>query len=328
MAATETDAVAPDDAAARTGPAPSAISEEEVSALLEKDPANSVRPYDFAAQRINRTELPMLEIVAKSFADRVGASLSTLLGRDATVQFTALDSGKAGEMQATLPVPSSLVIVRMKPLPGFAFVSVEPALLLTLLDGFFGGSGRATSDSQAAIAPAAQRFLALMLRSFAADWMTAWTPVVPLELEVVKQETNPRLMQLGAPQDSMIVVKFAVEFGARSGRIDWLVPESMLAPIREALSTDGSNAPPPRKQEAWGPALGAALKEAQIETRAILAEAQISLRELVRLTPGDVIPIDAPQQGTLLAGEVALYRGRFGISQGHNALKIISGGPA
>ena len=309
------------------GAAASAISEEEVSALLEKGGNDTVRPYDLTAQRINRTQLPMLEIVSKGFADRMGATLSGLLGRDATVQFTALDSAKAGELQAALPVPASLAVVRLKPLPGFAFVSVEPGLLLTLLDGFFGGSGRATSDTNAAIAPAAQRFLALMLRNFAPDLTAAWTPVAPLELELVKQETNPRLMQLGAPQELMVVLKFTVEFGAHSGRIDWLIPETLLAPVREALASEGGKASA-RKHEAWAPLLGAYLQEAQVETRAILAQAQISLRELVRLTPGDIIPIESPQHVTLLAGEVPLYHGRFGVSQGRNALKILSGGPA
>ena len=328
MAATEKAAAAAMSPPAATPPVANAISEEEVSALLEKNHSDGVRPYDFTAQRINRTQLPMLEIIAKSFADRMGASLSALLGRDATVQFTALDSAKAGDLQAALPVPASLAIVRLKPLPGLAFVTVEPALLLTLLDGFFGGSGRATSDSAAAIAPAAQRFLALMLRSFAADCTVAFTPVAPLEFELVKQETNPRLMQLGGPQDPLIVLRFTVEFGARSGRVDWLLPESLLAPIREALTSEGGNAPVGRKHEAWGPSLTLGLQEAQLETRAILAQAQISLRELVRLSPGDVIPIDAPQHVTLLAGEVALYQGRFGVSQGRNALKIIPGGTA
>ena len=305
-----------------------AISEEEVSALLEKSAVEGVRPYDFGAQRINRTQLPMLEVVAKSFADRMSVSLAALLGREATVQFAALDSAKAADLKAALPVPASLATIRCKPLAGAAFVSVEPALLLALLDGFFGGSGRATSDTSAAIAPAAQRFLALMLRSFAADWTVAWTPVAPLELELVKQETNPRLMQLGGVQDTLLVLKFSVEFGARSGRIDWLLPDNLLAPLREALASEGASAPVRAQQEAWGPALGTALQEAEVETRAILAQARISLRELVQLTPGDVIPIDAPQHVTLLAGEVPLYHGRFGVSQGRNALKITPGGPA
>jgi flagellar motor switch protein FliM len=195
-----------------------------------------------------------------------------------------------------------------------------------LLDGFFGGTGRAAGDMSAAIAPAAQRFLALMLRSFAADLSAAWAPVIPLELEFVRQETNPRLMHLGAPQDLMLAVKFTVEFGAHSGRIDWLLSETSLAPVRESLASDGGGAVV-RKQETWAPALGTALQEAQLETRAILAQVQISLGELVRLTPGDIIPIDTPQYVTLLAGEIPLYNGRFGVSQGRNALKILPGGP-
>jgi flagellar motor switch protein FliM len=303
------------------------ISNEEVQALLEKngkEGQQSVRPYDFTAQRINRTDLPLLEDISKNFGDRAGASLSGLLGRDASLQFDSLESVKSADLQASLPVPATLAVVRLKPLPGHAFVSVEPALLLTLLDGFFGGTGRANAAPQAAVAPAAQRFLALMLRSFAADLAAAWQPVSPLELELVKQETNPRLVQLGGALESVIVAKYTVEFAARSGRIDWLLPDALLSPIRELLAGDGG-AVPVRKQEAWAPVITQALQEAQVDMRAVLAQAQISLRELVSLAPGDIIPIEAPQQVTLLAGDVALYRGRFGISQGHNALKILPG---
>ena len=309
--------------------APARISDEEVAALLEKngkENTNAVRPYDLGAQRINRTQLPLLEEINKNLADRAGASLSALLGRDAGMHFESLESVKCADLQASLPVPATLAVVRLKPLPGFAYVSVEPALLLTLLDGFFGGSGRANADPQAAIAPAAQRFLALMLRSFTADLTAAWQPVSPVELELVKQETNPRLVQLGGALESVVVAKFNVEFAARSGRIDWLLPDAMLSPIREALAGD-AGAPPVRKQEAWAPVLSTALQDAQLDTRAVLAQAQISLRELVKLSPGDIIPIEAPQQVTLLAGNVPLYRGRFGISQGRNALKILPGVP-
>jgi flagellar motor switch protein FliM len=301
-----------------------AISDEEVSALLEKNGADTVRPFDFASQRINRMQLPLLEVVSRSFAERAGVSLSALLGRDAGMQFAALESAKCADLQAALPLPASLAVARLKPLPGFAFVSVEPGLLLALLDGFFGGSGRATTDPQAAVAPAAQRFLALMLRSLAADLGAAWAPVTPVEFELVKQETNPRLVQLGAPNETILVVKFSVEFGARSGHILLLLPETLLAPVRETLAADGSQSTA-RKQEAWAPVLTSALQNAELDTRAILAQAQISLRELVRLTPGDVIPIEAPQQVTLYAGDVPLYLGRFGVSQGRNALKILSG---
>jgi flagellar motor switch protein FliM len=144
-------------------------------------------------------------------------------------------------------------------------------------------------------------------------------------MEFVKLETNPRQMNLGTSREPIMALRFTVEFGEQTGRIDWLLPESLLAPIREMLASDDGNQHS-RKHEAWAPALGAALQDAEIETRAIFAQAKISLGELVRLAPGDIIPIDAPEHAILLAGDVPLYHGRFGVSQGRNALKIIPGG--
>jgi len=120
------------------------------------------------------------------------------------------------------------------------------------------------------------------------------------------------------------VVRFTAEFASVAGRIDWVIPDSVLAPLREALSSDGGKSPV-AQQAPWAPAISSALQEAQLEVRAILAQAKISLGELVRLTPGDVIPIEPPQDVSLLVGDVPLRRGRFGVSQGRNALKILSG---
>jgi flagellar motor switch protein FliM len=304
-----------------------AISAEEVSALLEKDPPGAVVPFDLSPRRVSRTQLPTLEYLCKGFAERVGATLSGLLGRETAMQFESLRSAKAADLQAALPAPATIAVVRLKPLPELAFVSVEPALLLMLLDGFFGGSGRAASDPQAVAGAAAQRFCALLIRSFAADLAAAWTPVAAIELELVGQETNPRFLRMGEAQDKMVVASFLVSFGAHSGRIEWLLPEGLLAPIREALASDGGK-PVERSQASWAPVLGAGLQRAQLEARAVLGHARISLGELVRLVPGDIIPIDAPQQVTLLAGDVPLYRGKFGVSQGRNALKIVARGAA
>jgi flagellar motor switch protein FliM len=305
--------------------ASSDISQEEVSALLERGAADGVRPFDFGAQRINRTQLPMLQLIGRTFAERANVTLSGLVSRAAAVEFTSIDSVKPADLAASLPVPGIVAVVRLKPLAGQALVCVDPGLLLALMDGFFGGSGRGAIDAQAAVAPATQRFLALVLRTLGPDFSAAWTPVSPLEMELVKQEMNPRLLPLGGPQDSLTVVRFSAEFASIAGRIDWVLPDSLLAPLREALASDGAKGPA-AKQAPWAPELGSALQEAELEIRAILAQAEISLGELVRLTPGDIIPIGAPQDVSLLVGDVPLRRGRFGVSQGRNALKILPGG--
>ena len=312
------------EASATAAPSSAVISDEEASALLENPPHNGVRVFDIAANRINRMRLPNLEYVAKTFAARAGTSLSNLLGRELVVKFDCLDRGKSADLLAALPNPASMAVVRLKPLPNTALLSIDPPLLLALLDGFFGGSGRVSTDPLAAASPAAQRFLGVMLRGLAGDITASWAPVAPVELEVVKQEHDARFIQMGAPQDSLVIVKFIVEFNGISGIFQWLLPEAQIAPVREVLSADGSS-PLAKPHESWAPILSAALQSAQIETRAVLGSAQISLRELVLLSPGDVITIEAPEQVVLMAEDVPLYLGRFGVSQGHNALRILNG---
>jgi flagellar motor switch protein FliM len=314
-----------DDPGADAGSGAAAISEEEVSALLEKNTTDTAVPFDLSARRISRTRLPMLEFICRSFAGRASTSLSALLTREAGLQFEDLQSVTAGERQAALPEPAAVAVVSLRPLPGTAVLTIEPGLLLMLLDAFFGGSGREASDAAAVVAPAAQRFFTLLVKTLASDVTAAWAPIAQIEMDLVKQESNARFVQMGEPADRLIAARFTVTLGASQGRLEWMLPEQLLQPVIEALASEGGK-PAERPKLAWAPVLAAGLQLAEVEARAILAEAQISLGELVRLTPGDIIPISPPQQVTLLAGNVPLYRGKFGISQGRNALKIISRG--
>jgi flagellar motor switch protein FliM len=310
---------------ADAGSGAAAISEEEVSALLEKNSTDTAVPFDLSARRISRTRLPMLEFILRNFAGRASVSLSALLTRELSLEFESLQSATAGDTQAALPAPAAVAIVNLKPLPGTAILTFEPGLLLMLLDAFFGGSGREGSDAAAVIAPAAQRFLTLLVKTLAPDVTAAWQPIAPVEMELVKQESHARFVQMGEPGDLLIAARFSATLGAFNGHLELLLPERLLAPVREALASDGGK-PAERPAVAWAPVLATGLQLAQIEARAILAEAQISLGELVRLSPGDIIPITPPQQVTLLAGEVPIYRGKFGVSQGRNALKITTRG--
>jgi flagellar motor switch protein FliM len=283
-----------------------------------------VRLYDLAKDRVSRMRLPTLEMLSKSFAARFTKSLSSLLARELSVEFDGLSNAKVNQILASLPSPTSIASVSLRPLPGAALVKMEAMVLLGLMEAFYGGNNRASNEGQSITSSAAQRFLTILIRSAGPEWSAAWAPVVALEFDLQKIESNPRFLQIGGPQDILIVAKFVVSLGSISGSIEFLIPETMLAPVREALAAD-SAATSAQPHVAWAPVLAASLQLAKIETRAVLTEAKISLGELVKLVPGDVIPIEAPDHVTLLAGDVPLYTGRFGVSQGYNALRVISG---
>jgi flagellar motor switch protein FliM len=58
----------------------------------------------------------------------------------------------------------------------------------------------------------------------------------------------------------------------------------------------------------------------QLSTR--LGHCNISLATLLNLKPGDIVPCDFQGQVTLLAEDVPLFRGSFGLAHGQQAVKI------
>jgi flagellar motor switch protein FliM len=303
------------------------LSDEEAAALLEKESHadGTPRAYDLAGtQRITRGRLPALETIHEAFSRSLRIALFNLLQREPQVTFEGVRSQKSGDYLATIGTPASLTIARLKPLPGNALFVFDPKLVFLMVDAYFGGPGDqpAVRPADRGLTPTEIRFAQGVLRQVAVDLALAWAPVAQVEVELVKHEVNPLFASVAAPTDTVLVSRFQVELPSGGGSLDLVMPAAMIEPLREVLTagivaSTGAN-------EAWVPSLAQHLHEAALELRAVLTEASITLGELVRLKPGDVIPIDPPAEVLLYAGDAPLFAGRFGLSRGRNALKIVA----
>lgn len=306
--------------------AKSVISDEEVSALLEKEQGEkgAVQTYDLVGtQRITRGRLPALETIHDTFSRSFRVSLFNLLKREPQVTFEGVRSQKSGDYFATLQTPASLTVARIKPLPGNALFVFDPKLIFLMVDAYFGGPGDGTAarPERAALTPTEIRFVGLVLKQMAQDLSHAWAPVAQVEVDLVKHETNPLFASVAAPTDSVLVNRFHVELPTGGGYVDLVMPSALIEPLREVLTAGivasaGAN-------EAWVPTLVSHLNETEFELRGVLAEVGLTLGELLKLKPGDVVPIDPPGPVRLYAGDTPLFNGRFGLSRGRNALKVV-----
>ena len=181
----------------------------------------------------------------------------------------------------------ALAVVRLKPLPGFAYVSVEPALLLTLAGRLL----RRLGPRQRRPAGRGRAGCAALPRADAAQLRGGFDRRLGSRCRRSNWNSSSRKpirawCSSERRIESVLVARFTVEFAARSGRIDWLLPDALLAPMREALAGDGGQ---PRRAQAGG--LGARRSAPRCRTRSstrarFSPQAQISLRELVQLSPG------------------------------------------
>lgn len=310
------------------------LSQDEIDALLhgvdsgvvdtEPPPApGEVRAYDFATQeRIIRGRLPTLEMVNERFARTWRIGLFNLLRRSADLSVRGVDMVRFGEYMHSLHVPTNLNLVKMKPLRGTGIVMFEPRLVFTVVDSFFGGSGKYhTRIEGREFTPTEMRVIQLLLKQTFADFTEAWAPVMPVEFEYLNSEVNPHFANIISPREYIVVSRFHVDLEGGGGELHLALPWAMLEPIRDQLDA-GVQSDRVEKDESWTRALRAQLQDAEVELSSVLAERQISLRELSRLKVGDVIPLDIRQEVPLQVEHLPLFSGEFGVHNGRNAVKI------
>src|SRR5690606_16359366 len=283
------------------------LSQDEIDALLhgvdsgaveveEDEPApGEAREYDFTSQdRIIRGRMPTLEMINERFARTWRVGLFNLLRRSADLSVRGVDLVRFGEYIHSLQVPTNINLVKMKPLRGTGLVLFEPRLVFTVVDNFFGGSGKYhTRIEGREFTPTEMRVIQLLLRQTFADLAEAWAPLMPVEFEYLNSEVNPHFANIISPREYIVVSRFHVELEGGGGEFHVSLPYSMLEPIREQLDT-GLQSDRVERDEGWIRAMRQQLMEAPVELSSALARREITLGELCRLKVGDVIPIDLP----------------------------------
>ena len=310
------------------------LSQDEIDALLhgveggdvevEDAPADGeARAFDFESQeRIVRGRMPTLEMINERFARLFRIGLFNMLRRTPEVSVLGVEMMKFGEYVHTLFVPTSLNIVRINPLRGSALCIVDPKLVFVLVDNFFGGDGRFYTKIEGREFTSTElRVVRMVLDQGFSDLQEAWSPVMPVEFEYLNSEVNPQFANIVSPSEVVVICRFQVELDGGGGEFHVTIPYTNIEPIREQLNA-GVQSDRNEVDERWTRSLREEMKTAEVEVTSTLTEVQMSLRDLRRLRKGDIIPCDLPEQVTLKAEGVPVFRGRVGQSDGHAAVKI------
>ena len=279
--------------------------------------------YDFSSQdRIVRGRMPTLEMVNERFARHMRISLFNMLRKTAEVSINGVSMVKFGEYQNTLYVPTSLNMVRFRPLKGTALVTMEARLVFILVENFFGGDGRFHAKIEGReFTPTERRIIQLLLKVIFEDYKEAWSPVMGVEFEYLDSEVNPTMANIVSPTEVIVVSSFHIEVDGGGGDFHVVFPYSMVEPIRELLDA-GVQSDKMDTDVRWSKALRDEIMDVPVEMKVNLLESQISLRDLMDLEAGDIIPVEMPEAATVFVEELPTYRGKVGKSNDKLAVQI------
>lgn len=312
------------------------LSQEEIDALLhgvdegdietETDAFRedeSIRSYDFTSQeRIVRGRMPTLEMVNERFARYFRISLFNFLRRSAEISISSIQVQKFSEYIQSLFVPTNLNIVKFLPLRGRALIVMEPRLVFTTVDNFFGGGGQFYNKAEGReFTPTEMRIIRIILEMIFKDLKEAWRPVMELNFEYLSSEVNPQFANIVSPSEVVVISTVHVELEGGGGDINITVPYSMVEPIRDLLDAVISDSG--EVDGRWQAALRNEIMRAEVGMESFLMEKSMPIRDVMRLKKGDVIPFDMPETVTLKAEGVPVFVGKIGVSDGNYAIQII-----
>jgi len=311
------------------------LSQDEIDALLhgvddgdvetetiEEEDNSGIRGYDFNSQeRIVRGRMPTLEMVNERLARYFRISLFNFLRRSAEISISGIQVLKFSEYIQSLFVPTNLNVVRFAPLRSRALIVMEPRLVFTAVDNFFGGGGQFYNKVEGReFTPTEMRVIRLIIDLLFKDLKEAWKPVMDLDFEYMNSEVNPQFANIVSPAEIVIVSTIHVELEGGGGDINIAMPYAMIEPIRDLL--DAVTSDRGEVDGSWQEGLRKEVLRSEVSLNSMLIEKTVSINDVMNFKKGNVIPIDMPETVVVEAEGVAIFKGKVGLSDGNYAIQI------
>ena len=304
------------------------LSDDELSALLDAAPAaprpagGSAQPYDLTCRvpALDGADLPALSRITEYFCEGMTRGLTRYLGRDALVTVSSSQVREYRDFVHSLPERASVRGLAMAPLAGSGVLVLEPALLFTAVECFFGGGRASPPPGSRDLTPTERRMLGNLVDLLLPELQAAWAPVLPLSLAVAQSDVDPLLVSLIDPADLVLVQSYEVALLGGGGDFHLALPMSALQDVWPALRAGAPAAVP--DDSAWRAALRGRVLETPLALKAVVARRQSSLRRVLALQVGEVLTFERGDGARLEVAGKPLLQGEFGVFNGNNAVSV------
>ncbi|WKZ57154.1 MAG: flagellar motor switch protein FliM [Bdellovibrionota bacterium] len=316
------------------------LTQEEINSLLrglsegdvEQDSVQMVeqnvnaKRFDIANQeRIIRGRMPTLELIHDRFARQFRTTLAKFLGRTCFANVGGIEMIKFGLFMKKLPLPSSLHIFRMPPLPGYALMVVSSPLVFGIVDSLFGGSGQGRVKIEGReFTPIETRLIGKVTMMALDVLKDAWSPIHPVDFVYVRSEFNPLAIAIVPPTDVVIIVTVEVELEQESTTLTLCMPYSTIEPLRGKLAT-GFQSTRLEVDSGVIRRMEVNVKQTVANLSVELAHGSIKTKDFLNLSPGDIVTLSTTptdQAMVMVEGDPKYYC-YVGSYRGNRAARVV-----
>jgi flagellar motor switch protein FliM len=315
----------------------SLLSQDEVDALLkgmdsgeietetQRGSSSGAKSFDFTTyERVIRGRMPGLEMANERFGRFFRNSISSVIMKFVDVHIQGHELIKFGEFMRTLPLPSSINIVKLEPLNGFGLFVMEAPMVFAFIDSFFGGGSKPWVKSEGRyFTPIEQKIIKKIVNIALADLANSWQSIVPIQPELVGSEMNPQFVTIVTPSEAVIKIEIHIEIENFVGKVFFCIPYAIIEPIKDKLFS-GIKSDFMSNDQRWINRVSEIIRDSFITLDVEVGQAEVSLRDLMNLEVGNVITLQRAVSDPLLVRVEGIpkMKGTAGYSRGNQAVKI------
>lgn len=290
----------------------------------KEEEANKAQIYDFRrTDRIAKDQLRTIHLLHENFARSMAASLSAYLRSYVIVNLISVEQLSFMEFTQSLPSPTSLIALAMKPYDGSAVLEINPSLVFPILEMMLGGSGKSSTKLNREITDIEQSILDGLLRVILADLRTAWLAVAAIDFTIEAHESAPQLLQVLAQNEAVVSISIEVRVGENTGMMNLGIPSIIVKMLRQKFDQHRTVRRTQATEEEHARVLRL-IRPAVVHLDARLQGPRLAVPELLDLKEGDVLMFDYPDTRPLdlmINGKLK-YEGEVVQVSGRRALHI------
>ncbi len=306
---------------AAKGGAERILTQEEIDSLLGFSLAdvslndNSGIRAIIDSAMVSYERLPMLEIIFDRLVRLMTTSLRNFTSDNVEVSLDRITSVRFGDYLNSIPLPAILGVFKAEVWENFGLITVNSSLIYSIIDVLLGGR-----RGQTAIRVEGRPYTTIetnlvkrMIEVVLADAELAFKPLSPVKLNIDRLETNPRFAAISRPANVAILVRLRIDMEDRGGTMELLLPYATIEPIRDVLLQMFMGEKFGR-DPTWEGHLATELGQAEIAVDAVLYEAFLPLKQIMKLEVGDTLMLELKSDALVLVrcGDVKLTEGRMG----------------
>src|SRR5512135_3327713 len=297
------------------------LSQEEIDSLLGFSLAdvtlndNSGIRAIIDSAMVSYERLPMLEIVFDRLVRLMTTSLRNFTSDNVEVSLDRITSVRFGDYLNSIPLPAILAVFKAEEWENFGLATVDSSLIYSMIDVLLGGR-----RGQTAVRIEGRPYTTIetnlvkrMIELVMSDAELAFKPLSPVKFTIDRLETNPRFAAITRPANAAILVRLRIDMEDRGGNVELLLPYATIEPIRAVLLQMFMGEKFGR-DPIWEGHFATEIVQAEIAVDAVLYEADVPLKQLMRLKVGDTLPLEMRADATVSVrcGSVTLTEGRMG----------------